>query len=60
VCRSGIEIFCHAIDLGQPPDVLLVQMSDLSDRIAAFGYAITAPGDIASSGTPARMGKAGI
>jgi hypothetical protein len=35
-------------------------MSDLSDRIAAFGYAITAPGDIASSGTPARMGKAGI
>ena len=32
---SGIEIFCHAVDLGQPPDVLLAQMNDLAGRIAA-------------------------
>jgi 5-methylcytosine-specific restriction enzyme subunit McrC len=35
VCRSGTEIFCHAVDLGQPPDVLLAQMSGLAERIAA-------------------------
>ena len=35
VRRSGIEIFCHAVDLNQPPDELLVQMSDLAERIAA-------------------------
>jgi len=35
VRRSGIEIFCHAVDLDQPPDELLVQMSDLAERIAA-------------------------
>ena len=35
VRRSGIEIFCHAVDLDQPPDRLLLQMSDLSERIAA-------------------------
>ena len=35
VRRSAIEIFCHAVDLEQPPDRLLVQMSDLSERIAA-------------------------
>jgi len=35
VRRSGIEIFCHAVDLDQPPDALLVQMSDLAERIAA-------------------------
>ena len=35
VCRSGIEIFCHAVDLGQPPDVLLAQMNELARRIAA-------------------------
>jgi hypothetical protein len=33
--HSGIEIFCHAVDLDQPPDELLVQMSDLAERIAA-------------------------
>src|ERR1035441_8263013 len=35
VRRAGIEIFCHAVDLDQPPDELLVQMSDLAERIAA-------------------------
>jgi 5-methylcytosine-specific restriction enzyme subunit McrC len=35
VCRSGIEIFCHAVDLGQSPDVLLAQMNELARRIAA-------------------------
>jgi 5-methylcytosine-specific restriction enzyme subunit McrC len=35
VRRSGIEIFCHAVDLDQPPDDLLAQMSDLAERIAA-------------------------
>jgi 5-methylcytosine-specific restriction enzyme subunit McrC len=34
VRRSGIEIFCHAVDLDQPPDALLVQMSDLAERVA--------------------------
>jgi len=35
VRRSDIEIFCHAVDLEQPPDRLLVEMSDLSEHIAA-------------------------
>ena len=35
VRHSGIEIFCHAADLNQPADELLVQMSDLAERIAA-------------------------
>ena len=34
VRRSGIEIFCHAVDLDQLPDGLLVQMRDLAERIA--------------------------
>jgi 5-methylcytosine-specific restriction enzyme subunit McrC len=33
VCRSGIEIFCHAVDLDQPPDGLLTEIGDL----ATFG-----------------------
>ncbi len=35
VRRSGIEIFCHAVDLDQPPDLLLARMSDLATIIAA-------------------------
>ena len=35
VRHSGIEIFCHAVELDQPPDALLVQMSNLAERIAA-------------------------
>lgn len=35
VCRSGIEIFCHAVDLGQSPDVLLAKMNELARCIAA-------------------------
>jgi 5-methylcytosine-specific restriction enzyme subunit McrC len=35
VRHSGIEIYCHAIDLEQEPDVLLAQMNVLAGRIAA-------------------------
>ena len=34
VRRSGIEIFCHAVDLDQPPDGLLTGMGSLAERIA--------------------------
>jgi 5-methylcytosine-specific restriction enzyme subunit McrC len=34
VCRSGIEIFSHAVDLGQPPEQLLIRMGDLAECIA--------------------------
>ena len=33
--KPGIEIFCHAVDLNQPPNELLILMSDLAERIAA-------------------------
>ena len=35
VRRSGIEIFCHAVDLDQEPDALIRQMRDLAQRIAS-------------------------
>jgi 5-methylcytosine-specific restriction enzyme subunit McrC len=35
VRRFGIEIFCHAVDLDQPPDGLLARMRNLAERIAA-------------------------
>jgi 5-methylcytosine-specific restriction enzyme subunit McrC len=35
VRHSGIEIFCHAIDLGSEPSVLLAQMHDLAGLIAS-------------------------
>lgn len=35
VRRSGIEIFCHAVDLAQEPDALMAQMRELAGRIAA-------------------------
>ena len=35
VRKSGIEIICHAIDLGEPPQALLAQMSGLAAKIAA-------------------------
>jgi 5-methylcytosine-specific restriction enzyme subunit McrC len=35
VRRSGVEIFCHAVDLDQSPDSLLALMSGLASRIAA-------------------------
>jgi len=35
VRRSGIEIFCHAVDLDQAPDLLLTRMGDLARKIAA-------------------------
>jgi 5-methylcytosine-specific restriction enzyme subunit McrC len=33
VRRSGIEIFCHALDLSRHPDALLSQMRDLAQTI---------------------------
>jgi 5-methylcytosine-specific restriction enzyme subunit McrC len=35
VRRSGIEIFCHAIDLASAPSALLAQMHDLAGQIAS-------------------------
>ena len=35
VRRSGIEIFSHAVDLDQEPDILISQMRDLAQTIAA-------------------------
>jgi len=37
VRRSGIEIFCHTVDLDQEPDTLIDQMCDLA-RTIAFAY----------------------
>jgi len=33
--QSGTEIICHALDLGQPPGRLLVQLNELAQLIAA-------------------------
>jgi 5-methylcytosine-specific restriction enzyme subunit McrC len=35
VLRSGIEIFCHALDLDQEPDALISHMRDLAQTIAS-------------------------
>ena len=35
VRQSGIEIYCHALDLNQPPDALLSQTRDLARNIAS-------------------------
>ncbi|MDQ2873829.1 MAG: hypothetical protein M3Y33_03010 [Actinomycetota bacterium] len=35
VRQSGIQIYCHAIDLEQEPGLLLAQMKELAGRIAA-------------------------
>jgi 5-methylcytosine-specific restriction enzyme subunit McrC len=48
VCRSGIEIFCHAVDLDQRPDRLLAGMTDLAERIAMHALqpsTLSAPSD---------------
>jgi len=45
VRRSGIEIFCHAVDLDQPPEQLLARMSGLAAQIAA-----ARSGDVAAVG----------
>ena len=34
--QSGIEILCHAIDLSQPPEQLIGQMSDLAELVSAM------------------------
>jgi 5-methylcytosine-specific restriction enzyme subunit McrC len=36
VRESGIEILCHAVDLSQPPEQLLKQMSNLGKIVATF------------------------
>jgi len=35
VRRSGIEIFCHAVELDQEPDALMGHMRDLAQTIAS-------------------------
>jgi len=35
VQQSGIEILCHAIDLSQPPEQLLVEINNLAELITA-------------------------
>ena len=35
VRQAGIEIFCHAVDLSQPPEQLLKQMSNLAELVTA-------------------------
>jgi 5-methylcytosine-specific restriction enzyme subunit McrC len=36
VRQSGIEILCHAIDLSQPPEQLIGQMSNLAELVTAM------------------------
>jgi hypothetical protein len=36
VRQSGIEIFCHAIDLSQQPEQLLGQISDHAELVTAM------------------------
>ena len=36
VRQSGIEILCHAVDLSQPPEQLMGQMSNLAELVAAM------------------------
>jgi len=40
VRRSGIEIFCHAVDLEQEPDALISHMRDLAQMIASTRPAV--------------------
>ena len=42
VRQSGINIFCHAIDLNQPPEVLLSQVCRLAEAIASSSGRLTA------------------
>ena len=43
VRRSGNEIFCHALDLGQEPSQLLDQVQDIARRIDATRHGPGAP-----------------
>jgi 5-methylcytosine-specific restriction enzyme subunit McrC len=36
VRQGGIEILCHALDLGQPPNELLAELRVLAERIAVY------------------------
>jgi len=42
--QSGIAIFCHALDLSQPPDALLAQVRSLAQAIASAYLLQVAPG----------------
>jgi hypothetical protein len=35
VRQSGIEIICHAIDLGQPPDQLIEHLHRVAEAIVS-------------------------
>jgi 5-methylcytosine-specific restriction enzyme subunit McrC len=39
VRQSGTEIICHALDLSQPPGVLLTEIRDLASKIADASFA---------------------
>jgi 5-methylcytosine-specific restriction enzyme subunit McrC len=43
VRRSGVEIFCHAVDLSRSPDMLISQMHDLARTIASTRVLAAAP-----------------
>ena len=43
VRQSGIEIFCHAVDLGLAPNMLLGQMRDLARTIASAYLVAASP-----------------
>lgn len=42
--QSGIAIFCHALDLSQPPDALHAQVRSLAQAIASAHLLQVAPG----------------
>jgi 5-methylcytosine-specific restriction enzyme subunit McrC len=42
VRQSGIEIYCHAIDLSKEPGRLMAQMADLADLIAGTRFYLAA------------------
>ena len=54
VRQSGIEILCHAIDLSQPPEQLIGQMSNLAELVTAMGTLNLAPCPDMHSGDGAR------
>jgi 5-methylcytosine-specific restriction enzyme subunit McrC len=43
VRRSGVEIFCHAVDLSLTPEMLMSQMRDLARTIASAHLVAAAP-----------------
>ncbi len=62
VRRSGIEIICRALDLSQPPDMLLAQVRGLAHAIASARPDAPAPppGWTTSHGLPSMIPRAGL